>query len=92
MISTYLSLGICLAICVKLMFFMDTPRVYAPQIYNVGALIVTIYAGSRSISHLATLNQPTSPSELIFNLVLLGCVFYLSFVMHHKIKSNWRRH
>lgn len=92
MISTYASLAICLAICTKLMFFMNAPRVHAPLIYNVAALLVTIYSGSQAIQHLAALNRPTSTGELIFNGILLAGVFIASFHLHKRIKYQWRTH
>lgn len=91
MISSYFSLAICLAICAKLMFFMNTPRVHAPMLYNFSALLITIYAGSRSIQHLAALNIPTSRVELFCNTLLLAVVLYLSTRLHRHIRQNWRR-
>ncbi|WP_065647697.1 hypothetical protein [Pantoea eucrina] len=84
MISSYLSLAICLVICTKLMFFMNAPRMHAPVVYNWCALMVTIYAGSRSIEYLAALNLPTSTTELFFNSGLLAVVLILSARMHRQ--------
>lgn len=92
MISSYLSLAICLVICTKLMFFMNAPRIHAPLVYNVCALMVTIYAGSRTIQHLASLNRPTSGTELFFNVILLGAVLVGSTHLHKQFRSQWRRH
>lgn len=91
MISSYLSLAICLFICTKLMFFMNVPRVHAPMLYNICALMVTIYAGSRSIVYLSALNRPTANTELFFNTLLLGLVLLLSVRMHRQFSGQWRR-
>ncbi|WP_312926631.1 hypothetical protein [Pseudescherichia sp.] len=91
MISSYLSLAICLFICTKLMFFMNVPRVHAPMLYNICALMVTIYAGSRSIFYLSALNRPTGNAELFFNTLLLGLVLLLSVRLHRQFRDRWHR-
>jgi len=84
MISSYVSLVVCLVICTKLMFFMNAPRMHAPVLYNWCALMMTIYAGSRSVEYLTALNRPTSTQELFFNVVLLGIVLGLSARLHRQ--------
>lgn len=76
MIWTILSVLVCLALAIKLIFFTEKERLQSRPIYRVTLFLSAVYAFKQVVDFLYGPLAPTSPWVVMFHLALfVGAVF-----------------
>jgi hypothetical protein len=76
MIWTVLPLLVCLALTVRLVFFMDEYRIWAPRWQRLLMFMGAVYAGKQVI-WLAYYNLEFTPLATVFHVAVLAGTFQL---------------
>lgn len=77
MTLTVISVLVCLALTVKLVFFTDTHRCSSRWFYRTLLFLAAVYAGKQVIGFLYHPQQPTNPWLVLFHIGLFVGAFYV---------------